>query len=314
MSKKFLTAALAALSLSACTDASPPAKSSAPVASLVKARPQPVIPDVLERHDAGAPVTLTPPVEAPIDPLVVAHERDSVDHLKRSTSLASEGDVKGALLEARRALFTTPTDVDTLTQVARLARRAGQPELAAEAWGRVAQSESDDAIPLVQQARAFLAMKDHARAEIAGRQAIERDSGNVEAFQVTGLAQLAQTDLPSAIASFKKAVELDPKHGWALNNLGLAYLRANENERAVEVLTQSAELLPTVAYVHNNLGVALERVGRDDEAKSAYQQAMDLSPKYVKARLNADRVARVRLDAPEPDETPDSAHPLTEEE
>jgi predicted Zn-dependent protease len=45
--------------------------------------------------------------------------------------------------------------------------------------------------------------------------------------------------------------------------------------------------------VHNNLGVALERVGQIEEAKAAYAEASFLSPKYVKAQLNASRIAKL---------------------
>ena len=65
---------------------------------------------------------------------------------------------------------------------------------------------------------------------------------------------------------------------------------------AWQVLERAAEQLPMVAYVQNNLGIALERVGRTDEATAAYQQAMDLSPKYVKARVNAARVAKAVIE------------------
>ena len=81
-------------------------------------------------------------------------------------------------------------------------------------------------------------------------------------------------------------------------------------------LEHAAEVLPNVAYVHNNLGVALERVGRGDEAKAAYQQAMDLSPKYVKARINAARVAKVSQPTEEPqvdDTLSDLPHPMPEQ-
>ena len=154
--------------------------------------------------------------------------------------LSGEGDVKGALLEARRALFTSPSDVETLRTVAKLSRRAGQSELAAEAWGRVAALTPDDALPLIQQARAQLQLKDYAGATLAGREAIARDAGNAEGFQIVGLAQLAMNELGGAIASFEKAVELEPNHGWALNNLGFACLRANQNERAVTFLEHAA--------------------------------------------------------------------------
>lgn len=227
--------------------------------------------------------------------LVLNHTTPQVDHLRRARQLVEEGDVAGALSEARRALFSNPEDVETLTWVAKLARRDGKPEFAAEAWNRVAHLQPDDATPLIQQARVFIGAKNFESAVMSGMQATERDSGNAEAYQVTGIAQLALGHLAEAISLFEAAVENNPSHGWALNNLGFACLRANENEKAVEALERAAELLPHVAAVHNNLGIALERTGRRDEAKVAYQQAMDLSPKYVKARLNAARVAQVHV-------------------
>jgi Flp pilus assembly protein TadD len=59
------------------------------------------------------------------------------------------------------------------------------------------------------------------------------------------------------------------------------------------VLARAAALLPHVAYVHNNLGVAYERLGRTEEARAAYATAMRLSPRYVQARVNADRMSKV---------------------
>lgn len=291
MQKQKIIAALAALSITACNE--PPRPK--PVAVVpVKPTPAPVA-RVVELRDAGAPVApVTPP--PPVDSLALSHESPGVDHLGRARALQAEGDVKGALTEARRALFTTPSDVETLTVVARLAKKAREPAMSAEAWGRISVLVSDDAAPLVAQSRALLSSGDAVGAVIAGRAAIVRDAGDAEAFQAVGLAQLAQKDLAGAIASFEKAVELDPTHGYALNNLGLACLRANMNDRAVEVLERAAEQLPMVAYVQNNLGIALERVGRTDEATAAYQQAMDLSPKYVKARVNAARVAKAVIE------------------
>ena len=126
---------------------------------------------------------------------------------------------------------------------------------------------------------------------------------------MTGVAGLG--DLQGAITSFKTVIALQPDHGYAMNNLGLAYLRANLNEQAVEVLEEAVEQLPNVSYVQNNLGVAYERIGRADDAKHAYQQAMDLSPKYVKARVNAARVAKSPVELDGDDTTmSDVPHPI----
>jgi Flp pilus assembly protein TadD len=226
-----------------------------------------------------------------------------------------ERDWSGALTEARRSLYSIPADLETLELIARLGRQAGQPALSAEAWGRLAALRQADAVPSIKQARALLQAKDFTGAITAGTEAARRDPGNPEAFQVKGLAQLSSGELGGAIASFQTVIGLQPDHGYAMNNLGLAYLRANRNAEAVEILEEAVEHLPTVAYVHNNLGVAYERVGRGDDAKAAYQEAMDLSPKYVKARLNAARVAKSTIDlegAPESDTMSDVPHPMPE--
>ncbi len=285
MKKRLVSCCIAVLSFAACQDEFQPVPRPLPV----KQAAAPVVQTpVAAVFDAGKPM-----VDEPVDVLSLKHDQPGVDHLGRAKQLSDDGDRAGALTEAKRAIFSMPVDEEALGFIAGLTSKMGKHDLAAEAYGRLALIRIDDATPLVSQARALVKVKDFGHASLAGRDAIRRDSGNPEAFQAAGLGYLGNGELQNAIFMFTKAIELKPDHGWALNNLGLAYLRANENEKAVEVLTRSAELLPTTAYVHNNLGVALERVGRKDEAKQAYLTSTTLSPKYVKARVNAARVARV---------------------
>ncbi len=228
----------------------------------------------------------------------LAHEDGrSVDHLARAASLHEGGDVKGALAEARRAVFDAPEDEAALERVESLAKVARAHEVRVAALDRIAALRPDDALPLILKARLQVALKDHAGAIRTGALAAKRDANNPEVYQAIGRAHLNLGQLAPAIALFEKVVELDPNHGYALNNLGFAYLRANMDDEAVDVLTRAALLLPRVAYVHNNLGVALERTGRLEEAKQAFSDASFLSPKYVKARVNVARVAALSAPA-----------------
>ncbi len=297
MKTKLLSAAAAAVfALSACQD--PPVIPSKPTPIAVappKAAPPPPPPKV--EVAKVEPVK----VEEPADVLMLKHDEARIDHFARAKQLKDDGDAKGALTEARRALYSHPTDADTLAFIGNVATKTGQHAMAAEAFGRIAMQRTDDATPLISQARSLVKAKAFTQATVVARQAIARDGGNPEAYQAAGLGHLAVGELQDAITMFTKVVELKPDHGWALNNLGLAYLRANENEKAVDVLQQAAEQLPNTAYVHNNLGVALERTGRKDEAKQAYLTSTTLSPKYVKARINAERVAKAAATPESPD-------------
>lgn len=230
---------------------------------------------------------------APDAELALPHRHGRrVDHLSRAHLLRDWDDLAGALTECRRAIHDAPDDVAAVALAAELAGLTGRTDLAVRAHAQLGRLLPLDARPLVRQARLLMSLGRHAEAVSAGEEAVLRDPEYVEAYQLLGRAHLAQGELAKAMLRFEQAVHLHPEHGYALNNLGLTYLRAGEAQKAADVLIRAAELLPHVAYVHNNLGVAHERLGQVEEARTAYAAAMHLSPRYVQARVNADRMRR----------------------
>ncbi|NMO21219.1 tetratricopeptide repeat protein [Pyxidicoccus fallax] len=238
--------------------------------------------------------SVEPREEASAEQLALPHTHGRrVDHLARARTLKELGDISGALTECRRALHDDPADTDALALAARLARLGGQTEVAVLAYEQLGRLLPEDTDALVHQARLLVSLGRYPEAVRVGEEALVRDPEDAEAYQVLGRAHLSAGELPAAILRFQQAVHLDPEHGYALNNLGFAYLRAGEDAKAADVLSRAASLLPHVAYVHNNLGVAWERLGRVEDARAAYATATRLSPRYVQARVNADRVNRL---------------------
>jgi tetratricopeptide (TPR) repeat protein len=216
-----------------------------------------------------------------------------VDHLARARALEDEGDLRGALLESRRAVHDDPESSAAHESAARHARASGDRALAKTAYVALADLVPTDPLPLLRLARIFLAEGDVASARLSASEALERDPGLAEAHHLRGRAELSASHLPAAIADFKRATELDSRHGHAFNNLGYAYLLANEPLLAVPPLIRAAELLPAIAYVHNNLGIAYEKTGRPSDARSAYAAALSIRPTYVKAIVNKSRVNKL---------------------
>ena len=288
----------ALLALGGCKQSPPPAVEA-------KARLAPVPPVAVASapvvHDAGAA-----PVKVQAQPVLGFAHTDvrPVDHLARARTLRDEGDTLESLAEARRQLADRPEDEDALELVAHGGAALGQTALAALAFEKLATVRDEDAVPLVQAARLHLVLKDAAGAERLASEALGRDDGNVEAYQVLGRGALLEGDLRRAMDWLEQAQALAPSHGWVLNNLGFAYLRANENAQALETLTRAAELLPDAAVVQNNLGVALERMGHSSEASAAFERSAALAPHYTRALVNRARLALAgSSDAgPEPEE------------
>jgi Flp pilus assembly protein TadD len=241
------------------------------------------------------------PLDALDEPLLeealelVHHHSRPVDHLGRAHTLQQEGDLSGALTETRRALYDAPESERALQTLIRLARLTHHPELALDAWSRLAWLLPEDPLPLVQQARLLLELGDTTGARLTAEAALERDPEHPEPYQLLGRVHLTEGALAEARLRFQQALHLDPYHGYALNNLGLVHLRTGQDAQAAEALAQAAYLLPDEAFVHNNLGMAYERLGRLEEARSAYDTATRLAPGYVKARVNAARLRRISL-------------------
>lgn len=312
---KSLVPALAALAFAAhqglqASRNAQPTSSDMPVAQAApSASPIPSFAAPSRIASSAAPALAAEAEELPLpaDALSLAHEHlNRVNHVARARTLRELGDLSGALTEYRRALYDSPEDEELLNTLAQLGRLTGRSEFAVLALERLGRLNPDEATPLVQQARILVSLGRYADAVRVGEEAVSRDPEDPEAYQVLGRAHLAAGNLSDAILRLQQAVHLAPEHGYALNNLGLAWLRANENGKAAEVLARAAALLPHVAYVHNNLGVAYERLGRTEEAQAAYAAATRLSPRYVKARVNADRMNKVASLGVTPSGPPDS--------
>jgi tetratricopeptide (TPR) repeat protein len=307
MHRNTLTLLGALLALSACQKSPPPAARATLPKTVLLQTPAPAAAPPA-KTDAGSAVSL------PALPVLgLAHvDSGDVNHLARARTLREEGDVLAALAEARRQLADSAEDDSALFVVATLAQSLGQNALAAAAFEKLAAVREEDAVPLVQAARLHLLLKDAPGAERLASEALGRDGGNVEAYQVLGRAALVEGDLRRAMDALEQARVLAPAHGWVLNNLGFAYLRANENVEALEVLSRAVELLPAAAVVQNNLGVALERLGRTEEAAVAFEKSAALAPHYTRALVNRSRLALVPTrggDAgpvPEEDAEPDA--------
>lgn len=301
MKNRIVAAAAAALLFAACTESSsqstPKPIEHRASAVVVPMPSQMVVAEERTPRDAGTMNELAVANTVQQDdglPLEHAHKA-RVDHLARARELKETGDFDGAISEARRALFDDPSDVEAINLISRVGKLTGDKEYVAAAFGRLSALSPEDPVPMIQQARALLRTKDYEGAIKVAKIATGKDPENAEAFHVIGRAYLASGELQDAIDNFHKAIEIDPDHGYALNNLGFAYLRANENEQAALVLEKAAAVLPHIAYVQNNLGVAYERLGRTEEAKVAYQKSMDLSPRYVKARINSERMKTAKV-------------------
>lgn len=227
-----------------------------------------------------------------------AHERP-VDHVGRARELARAADEAGAAVELRRALFDRPDDSEALRLYGRMARHGGDAAAAITSYQRLKSLDPTDALPCLRLARLRLERREMALARAEAEEAVRRDAGAAESHHVLGRVELEDGRLEPAIAAFEQAAALDPGHAWALNNLGYAYLLANRSEKAAEILEEAVRAESGEAVIWNNLGLAYERIGESGLARHAYAKALELRPKYVKARINAARSARV-AEAPPP--------------
>jgi tetratricopeptide (TPR) repeat protein len=111
-------------------------------------------------------------------------------------------------------------------------------------------------------------------------------SGAGEAFGRRGLALLGEGRFAEAELALRQAVALDPGDVIALNALGVMLLRLERGEDAIAVFQGAIAVRPEFADSHSNLGHALTSTGRFAEAEAACRAALALQPDRADAWNN----------------------------
>ncbi len=104
------------------------------------------------------------------------------------------------------------------------------------------------------------------------------------AFYELGLIEVSRGRVDSALVLFKKATEILPDYpdGWA--NLALAYDHKGDYKAALSAYKNSLDLDPENSIVLYNLGLTLGRTGMLAEAAEAFRIALDINPDFAEAR------------------------------
>lgn len=145
------------------------------------------------------------------------------------------------------------------------------------------QSESD-ADSLMSQGREF---HRHGHLELAlncYESARRLQPAHAPAWHLSGVVQLQQGELQTAIDHLKKAVELSPQAGY-FRNLGEAYQCAGDHSAAVLCFEQSLRQEPLNAGTWSSLSESLMQMGEMTAALDCLGQALKLNPAEVSARF-----------------------------
>jgi type IV pilus biogenesis/stability protein PilW len=159
--------------------------------------------------------------------------------------------------------------------------------LAGCASGGSGSSERNDAQRYLRLAQLRLEQGKTLEAIESTRNAIDLDSGMVEAHNFLGLIYLSTSEFDKAVEELERAVQIDPYFTDARNNLGIAYKKVGQYERAEEEF-QSAfrdKNYRSREKIHLNLGHLYLEQGRNREAIEAFRRALEIEPEYLLALI-----------------------------
>ena len=174
-------------------------------------------------------------------------------------------------------LLRFPNFADGWREIGEALRKAGQPETAALALARAAQSSADP----VDHARLGLALQAIDRpleAIVAFRRALEVAPDLAEARAALGSCLRRTGELQLARTELERAASLRPQDGRAWFALGLVCEDLRDTRGAIEAYRRSVEMQPNVPEAHFNLGLNLQNTGDLDAAIDSYRRAMRLRP------------------------------------
>ncbi len=300
--------------LASCASAPPPPPRHAPAPA-----PSP-------RPPASTPTAKSPEPEDRSEDREVARLEAKAEQVRRDPEVilalgvarAKAGDLRGAMLEFRRAQKLAPKDHRPAYNLGQVALRAGLIDEALAALSEASRLSGQrnpgvlidlaivqrkaGKLPLsIATLRQALRVERSARAELNLGLALELQNKHADALQAyrracaldaklataplrAGVLLSRRNGWKEAASHLRKAVELAPEDADARANLGAALLQLGEHREAATHLARAAAASAD-ASLHLNLGLALERGGEWASAARAYRKAATLKPKLGEAHL-----------------------------
>ena len=120
------------------------------------------------------------------------------------------------------------------------------------------------------------------------RDALQRDSDDVNMTALLGAILLKSREFEAAENSLRRAIELAPTFAKPHEDLGYLLVESGRPGEAVEVLNTATRLDPKAEMAFFTLGRALSLTGRGKEADAAFEASFKLNPERKKLALAAE--------------------------
>lgn len=128
------------------------------------------------------------------------------------------------------------------------------------------------------------------------RDALKRDSDDVNMTALLGAILLKSRDFEAAESALRRAIELAPTFAKPHEDLGYLLVECGRPDEAVAVLQTAARLDPQAEMAFFTLGRALSLTGRGKEADAAFEASFKLNPERKKLALAAEHHKAGRSD------------------
>jgi tetratricopeptide (TPR) repeat protein len=139
-------------------------------------------------------------------------------------------------------------------------------------------------------ARALVEQNRLPEAELEYRKVLEKDSGNIGAYNMLGIVLAGRGMYDSAGAALRRSLELDPHQARAHVNLGRAFVLAKRFADAAREFSAAMRLDSSNAAIHYDLGTALFGHGDLEAARIHFCRALELDPGNEETKKKLDEL------------------------
>ena len=238
----------------------------------------------LENARVSAP---DPPTGAAAPPVSSSEPRDDAAiHFKLGVAHRSNGSLKAAIEEYRRAIRLKPDYADAHSKLGAALCDAGDQDEGAMECREAIRLKPDDFAATYHLGNALYHKGDFSGAIAQYRSAIRLKPDLLEARNNLGNTLYRTRELNAAIAEFRELIQLAPSFRDAHNNLANALYESGDVQTAMVEYREAIRLSPDSADTHYNLANVLNEAGAADDAIVEYQHAIKLMPNFPDAHLN----------------------------